>query len=220
MPSTRRSMRVRGGLAGPLLACLLLPACSSPSPRVPTPSPAEAPAPAVPTAAALPPAPSSSVAVLDSSASRPLPGSAWWVWSRFGPTGRTFEGVPVAEIDPTWVLASPLGPGALPPEAEGHPSLLAEATVGFVRQGDYDGDGTPDRASVGVYEARDGSRGAFLLVSSVRGGAWRPVFHARLLDDPAFVVLQDDGGGLTVWYCMECDVFSRLTAEDGRYRLW
>ena len=165
------------------------------------------------------PAVSSSVATLDTAASVPSSSQAWWLWARFTPVGDAIEGIPVAQLDPEWSRASMLGRQALPPEALSQPGLLPDSTINFVQDGDFNDDDVADRAIVGVYETRTGTRGSFLLILTRSRGQWQRSFLHKSESKPGFLVLQHDTAGITVWSCMECDSYAQLRWDGKAYQL-
>jgi hypothetical protein len=165
------------------------------------------------------PAVSTTVATLDTAASVPSSSQAWWLWARFTPAGDAIEGIPVAQIDPDWIRASMLGRQALPPEALSQPGLLPDSTINFVQDGDFNDDDVADRAIVGVYETRTGTRGSFLLILTRSGGQWQRSFLHKSESKPGFLVLQNDTAGITVWSCMECDSYAQLRWNGKAYEL-
>ncbi|MEX2285011.1 MAG: hypothetical protein WEE89_21165 [Gemmatimonadota bacterium] len=166
---------------------------------------------------ALPPV-STSIATLDTAASIPESSEAWWLWARFRPAGDAIEGMPVAQLESSWVRASRLGRASLPTESQANPGALPDSTVDFVQDGDFNNDGSPDRALVGVFETGAGARGRFLVVLTRKSGQWERAFlHQE--PEPGFQVLQRDSAGLTVWSCMECDSYAELHWTGTAYQM-
>ncbi|SRR5713101_4934549 len=130
---------------------------------------------------------------------------AWWVTARFNPSETVIEGIPVHAIDSTWVSALALSRSVLPPEAGHDPSGLADSSVSFVLDGDFNGDGTPDRALVGVYRTVRGQAGRFLLILTRHKSGSEKVHLALQPGEPGFSVLSRSGDKLSWWECMECD---------------
>ena len=165
------------------------------------------------------PAVSTTVATLDTAASVPSSSQAWWLWARFTPVGDAIEGIPVAQLDPEWTRASMLSRQALPPEAKSQPGLLPDSTIDFVQDGDFNDDDVADRAIVGVYETRTGTRGSFLLILTHTAGQWQRSFLHKYEAEAGFLVLQHDTAGITLWGCMECDSYAQLRWNGKAYEL-
>jgi hypothetical protein len=145
---------------------------------------------------------------------------AWWVTARFAPSDPTVEGVPVGRLDTAWVAATPLSADRLPAEARREPGHLNDPAFGFRHEGDFNGDGRRDLALVGVYRARRGTEGKFLVVlTRTSQGAWERAFVAGTLGPPGFSVLQRTDSGLVWWDCMACDVGAALRWDGTAYRL-
>jgi hypothetical protein len=144
---------------------------------------------------------------------------AWWVTARFTPTGDTVGSIPIRMIDTSWAKASVLTRDMLPPKAAA-PGQWTDTTYGFVREGDFDHDGRQDRAMVGVYQAKSGEVGRFLLVVTQRqAGKWQKAFLATTPGEAGFSVLFPAGDGIGVSSCMECDSWAKLTSTPRGYEL-
>src|SRR5713101_7197252 len=95
-------------------------------------------------------------------AERPLH-DAWWLRIRFMPCDSEIYGIPVQKIDPSWRRASVMQLKHIPiPEL--HQQGLAFGKLHFELNSDFNRDGRPDRAAVGVYETKDGKTGRFMLI--------------------------------------------------------
>ena len=148
--------------------------------------------------------------------------TAWWVKIRFTPCDSSIGGIPVQKIDPSWRRASSLKQEYIPKSFlfQSGQNLLERAGLSFELAGDFNSDGMPDRALVGVYEGKDDETGRFLLVTTEKSpGRWVPVFLELLPGKPGFLALSRDSVGIQLWNCMECDVVSYLawSAEQRKY---
>ncbi|SRR6266496_883021 len=135
---------------------------------------------------------------------------AWWLRIRFTPCDSEIYGIPVQKIDPSWRLASVMQLKHIPiPEL--HQQGLAFGKLHFELSGDFNRDGRPDRAAVGVYETTTGQTGRFMLIVT-RGdsGAWSPSFLRLFPGKPEFFALRLNRSIIELWDCMECDAISRL----------
>lgn len=148
------------------------------------------------------------------------PAETWWLRITFQPRGLEILGIPVASIDHGWVAASPLTERDLPPEAH-EPGLRMEDTaLRFSIEGDFDRDGRTDTALAGVYRARSGDAGRFLLVASQKpDGAWekRAVFSEP--GSPGFGALTYDQGEIRWWDCMLCGYYQTVIPEAGTFKI-
>jgi hypothetical protein len=150
---------------------------------------------------------------------------AWWVAIQFKPADTSIEGIPVTQIRPNWARASVLTKDSIPPqtveEDEGH-DTMDDAGAVFSCDGDFNADGVPDRAFVGVYEDTKGKPGKFLLILT-RGsaGTWKVLFVDTIPGEPGFSALHLKGKRLEWWFCMQCDDFCEIIWDRtrGRFRL-
>src|SRR6266487_1547720 len=135
---------------------------------------------------------------------------AWWLRIRFSPCDSEIYGIPVEKIDPWWRLASVNQLKHIPiPEL--HQQGLAFGKLHFELRGDFNRDGRPDQAAVGVYETTTGQTGRFMLiVTRTDSGAWRLVFLEQLPGKPGFLALGRNRSRIAVMSCMDCDDDSEL----------
>jgi hypothetical protein len=133
------------------------------------------------------------------------PRDAWWLRIRFTPCDSEIYGIPVQKIDPSWRLASVNQLKHIPiPELQ--QQGLAFGKLHFELNGDFNRDGRPDRAAVGVYETTTGQTGRFMLiVTRIDTRAWRSVFVRLLPGKPGFFALERDKSKIVLWSCMDCD---------------
>ena len=144
---------------------------------------------------------------------------AWWLTARFAPSANAIEGIPIGRIDGTWVAASPLAVLPLPPEASAPGESVREHDGFFSLEHDFDHDGDPEKAIVGVYRTRENQTGRFLVI--LNGGPKPSQVHAVFTIEGAagFSVLYHEKGEVSWSTCMECDVFSIVRFSAGVYRL-
>lgn len=143
---------------------------------------------------------------------------AWWLTARFVPEDMAVAEVPIWQISTDWQSATALNMDLLPPEAASDPSSLAKESVDFVLDGDFNGDRIPDRAVVGVYRARTGEEGRFILILTRTASAWTKAYLREVPGTPGFLVLRVDSNGiLSVSDCMECDGWRRLLWYGDHY---
>ncbi len=144
---------------------------------------------------------------------------AWWLTARFTPANDTVDSIPIHAIDTSWAKASVLTRHVLPPQAAA-PGEWTDTTYAFVREGDFDQDGRPDRAMVGVYQTKSGDVGRFLLVITQRAaGKWQKAFLATTPGEAGFSVLFPEGAGIGWSTCMECDSWAKLASTSRGYEL-
>jgi len=138
---------------------------------------------------------------------------AWWLRIRFSPCDSEIYGIPVEKIDSSWRLASVNQLKHIPKSAlyESGQNDLADGKLHFELNGDFNRDGRPDRAAVGVYETTTGQTGRFMLIVTQTGsGAWSPVFLVSHPGKPGFYALGRNRSRIVTWTCMECDGNSEL----------
>lgn len=139
-------------------------------------------------------------------------GCAWWLRIEFRPVHQTIRGIPVRNLDSNWIRATELKKSYIPKDLlfEFGRDGMAENHLEFARSGDFNKDGNPDEALVGVYEDRQGVRGGFILILSQRGHKLEKIYLEEWPGNPVFVALGRNGDNLLVWSCMECDSAQEL----------
>ncbi|GEM_PF-3997931 len=81
----------------------------------------------------------------------------------------------------------------------------------FSIRGDFNNDGLPDVAIVGVYESKASERGNFIMILTQEpSGGWRKSFLEYGSEKPAFAALRMRDDILEYWTCMGCDAVSFL----------
>jgi hypothetical protein len=143
------------------------------------------------------------------SSGSPEPTYAWWLTARFDPQRETIEGIPIRVINSSWTKALVLRAELMPAEASKPGETVAEHGGKFTVDADLDGDRTPERAVVGVYHAKSGEEGRFLLILGasnrpMQARQKRALFTSR--GDAGFSVLFWENGRLRWAECLECDV--------------
>ncbi len=139
------------------------------------------------------------------------PKDAWPLRIRFMPCDSEIYGIPVQRIHPSWRRASVTQFKNIPiPELQpSGPNGFEYGEAGpfsFELMGDFNRDGRPDRAAVGVYEINDGKSGRFMLiVTRTDSGAWRRVFLSQLSGEPGFLALGRNRSRIAVRSCLDCD---------------
>ena len=148
-------------------------------------------------------------------------GYVWYVGMNFEPTSTVVKGIPVVSLDESWILARCLTKKDVP-EKEMKDFEKYDETWGyaFQKEGDFNKDGKPDRAVVGVYKDKDGNTGRFLLVLTRLQNKWVKSVLFKRPGRPGFSIL----GKLTKkslrWsFCMECDDISYIKWEKDHYAL-
>ena len=149
---------------------------------------------------------------------------SWWCWAEFEPVHKTISGIPINEIDRSWAYASELNLNSIPrrffSDAEGE----NPGARGMVcsRKGDFNHDGVPDLALVGVYKTVDGNFGNFFLIlTKASPTKWRVAFKKLMPGKSGFLMIPRDSKELEVWPCLDCDAGSTISwnAKSHRY-IW
>ena len=131
---------------------------------------------------------------------------AWWLGAEFSPKDKEIESIPVEELDPTWVAASPLREADLPPEASASGESIKDHGAAFEVTADIYGDKQPEKILVGVYRDKLGGVGRFLLVLQVnKQGGWKKRALFAGPGKAGFSVLFLHGQKVVWASCMECD---------------
>ena len=146
---------------------------------------------------------------------------AWWVTATFQARDEAVEGIPVRDLDREWVRASAISASDLPPEARQRGESPEEHGFSLALEADLDGDGRPERAVVGVFQARSGETGRFLLIlgKSETGGEWvkRAVFSHEGAAGFSAIAVKD--GRLQWVTCFECDTGCEVLRSGRRFRV-
>jgi hypothetical protein len=137
---------------------------------------------------------------------------AWWLRIEFQPVHQSVRGIPFRELDSNWIRATELKKSYIPKALlfEFGRDVMAENNLEFARTGDFNKDGNPDVALVGVYQDRQGGRGGFLLILTQRWHKLEKLHLEQWPGKPGFVALSLNGDNLLVWSCMECDSADEL----------
>jgi hypothetical protein len=148
-------------------------------------------------------------------------GYVWYVGMNFEPTLTVVQGIPVTSLDQSWILARCLTKKDIPQkEMKGFKKYDEPLGLSFEKKGDFNGDGTPDRAVVGVYKDKDGNTGRFLLVLTRRQNKWVKSVLFKRPGRPGFSILsKSTKKGLSWDFCMECDDLSYIKWEKDHYTL-
>ena len=97
----------------------------------------------------------------------------------FVPTDTNIESISVKKIDPLWRKALSIRMEVLPQEFQEFLAKELPNKNSFEATGDFNGDGKPDRALVGVYEDETGKLDRFLIIlTEDRSGVWQKSFIA------------------------------------------
>jgi hypothetical protein len=142
---------------------------------------------------------------------------AWWVTATFEPRAELVEGLPVRDLDGSWVRASVLRTTDLPAEAQEKREGPEAYGFSLALETDLDGDGNAERAVVGVFRDRSGEAGRFLLIlgRSKPGAQWtkRALFSETGI--AGFSAIAVKGRTLHWVTCFDCD-----TGCEIQYRWW
>jgi hypothetical protein len=115
---------------------------------------------------------------------------AWWLTATFTPNQTEYLSLRASDIDQSWVALSPLDMKALPKEAAGDLDWMKRDGFRFSWDGKLN-EAQSTHIATGVYKARDGSTGRFLLVlEKSTSGNWRVKFLHKEAGDPGFGVLR------------------------------
>lgn len=150
---------------------------------------------------------------------RPHRARAWYADLYFRPAPPADAGAArlARALDSTWKNFTVLSPAMFPPEAA-EDSVMMREWYAFARGGDFNRNGAPDTALVGVYTDAQGEDGSFFAILEKRRGVWRKAF---LKTYPAafFNALGKSGSELHLLHCMECDHGVRVRWNGKAYRL-
>lgn len=147
-------------------------------------------------------------------------GATWWKTFTLEPRDTELLGVPVDRVNREWVRATALESSAL---SAAQRADVTSRNRQFVVNSDFNADGRPDRALVGVYQDKQGKRGSFVAVFTLRDDrAWQPVF-SEVGDEPGhFSVLHSvpDHFSRVYWdQCLDCKASAAVTWSGINYFL-
>jgi len=146
---------------------------------------------------------------------------AWWVKATFEPREEMVEGVPLRDIDRKWLRASALRAADLPAEAAEKGETPEAYGFALALEADLDGDGSLERAVVGVFQTRSGEVGRFLLILG-RSGPTAPWTKRALFSETGaagFSALAMKNTTLLWVTCFECDTGCGVVYRWWRFRL-
>ena len=105
----------------------------------------------------------------------------------------------------------------LPSAARADVAWMRREGFAFEKDGDFNGDGRPDRALAGVYRDKAGRTGRFLLVLERQGDKWRKAFLHTEPGTPGFSIVTGPPGEVHWGTCMECDAGAVLRPRGRTY---
>jgi len=138
---------------------------------------------------------------------------------RIDPTETSVLGLPLATLDSDWALASLVNEQNLPSIAKEDLARVTDPSVRFVLDGDFNSDGRPDKAVVGVYRTRGGKEGQFLLiVTQGASGAWAVSYLGDHAGFPGPSLLYQAPKWLNWFPCTACDLGATVSWKHGHYQ--
>ena len=143
---------------------------------------------------------------IDISYSRVPDDWAWWLRIKFVPRANAIRGIPADQLDPSWYRVSELRRGLIPQDlVSGKEGGLAW-NPNFAVEGDFNGDGRPDHALIGVYEDKNGKFGNFLLIlTRASDGKWEKAYLKSFEGNQGPIDLSWNGKTLKLLFCASCD---------------
>lgn len=145
--------------------------------------------------------------------------NAWWLRSRFVAKSTSVRGISAPKYNKNWVRVSELRQGVIPENLVFGKDGEIAWNPQFTADGDFNGDGKPDQALIGVYEDQDGKSGTFLLVLTTQSNGKMGQDFLLSFGSPAPIDLVWDGKELKLWFCNYCDNFLSIewNKEKGKY---
>jgi len=137
---------------------------------------------------------------------QPGASGAWYLRTSLDPQDTSVLGLPITVLDSTWARGMVLSPSVLPSEAAKDSATRASQNFWYGLAGDFNKDGRPDRAVVGVYRSTKGSKGRFALIVTRSGAGWQKAFSVGMTGPTDVTFLARGSGDTLVWNdCVECD---------------
>ncbi len=141
----------------------------------------------------------------------------WYIRTELAPRETSVLGLPITDLDSTWETGIVLSLAALPPAAAEDSATRPSSDFGYGLGGDFNHDGKPDSAVVGVYRSRTGSKGRFALIVTRADRRWEKAFSVGMTGPTDVTFLARGRGDTLVWNdCVECDAPAVKIYWDGR----
>jgi hypothetical protein len=142
---------------------------------------------------------------------------AWYIRAQLTPQETSVLGLSITDLDSTWATGMVLSLAALPPAAAEDSTTRPSSTFGYGLSGDFNHDGRPDSAVVGVYRSRTGAKGRFALIVTHADQKWQKAFSVGMTGPTDVTFLTRGPGDTLVWNdCVECDAAGVKIYWDGR----
>ena len=133
-------------------------------------------------------------------------GGVWYIHTSLDPQDTSVLGLSMRDLDSTWTRGIVLSPSVLPADAAEDSATRPTQNFGYRLAGDFNRDGKPDSAVVGVYRSTTGSKGRFALIVTRSGGGWKKAFSVGMTGNTDVTFLARAAGDTLVWNdCVECD---------------
>lgn len=134
---------------------------------------------------------------------------AWWLRLNVEPRDTVIQGIPIVKIDPDWSVAYLFKKEDIPNKHlnEYENDVMSANNVAFNLNGDFNNDGKQDHAFVGVFKAKDNTKGTFLLIlTKTDSNKWKISFIDTFIGGGDFIVIDKrSSNGVNVWFCMYCN---------------
>jgi len=130
----------------------------------------------------------------------------WYTHTSLDPQDTSVLGLSIRDLDSSWARGMVLSPSVLPARAAEDSVTRPSENFGYGLAGDFNKDGRPDSAVVGVYRSRTGSKGRFVLLVTRSARGWEKAFSAGMTGPTDVTFLARGAGDTLVWNdCVECD---------------
>jgi hypothetical protein len=140
----------------------------------------------------------------------------WYINASLDPQDTSVLGLPMRDLDSTWTRGIVLAPSVLPAAAAEESATRPTQNFGYRLAGDFNRDGKPDSAVVGVYRSTTGSKGPFVLIVTRSGGGWKKAFSVGMTGVSDVTFLARAAGDTLVWNdCVACDAPAVKIYWDG-----
>ena len=143
---------------------------------------------------------------------------SWWLWAEFEPVHKSIRGIPIGQIDPSWVKASELNLKSVPKSFINYPDEdPKKRDIVCSKADDYDHDGNIELAIVGIFKSRANIYGSFVAIFKKKDKSeWSLSYVHQLPGRSGFLMIPSKSKTLEIWPCLDCDTFYSIIWNQKR----
>lgn len=99
----------------------------------------------------------------------------------------------------------------MPAEAKADFGWMHKENLAFDAKGDFNKNGLPDQAFVGIYATKDRNTGRFFLVTERAANTLKVLYLHKEQGEPGFGIIAHKNSSIYWSPCMQCGEFKKLT---------